>query len=121
MSGARAAFVLALALLGPARQIGEVELSELELRRVLTHSPLGPLPPDPTNAHADDPRAARLGQRLFFEPRVSRNGELSCASCHDPAQSFADGKQVGEGLGQGTRNTRRTSSSSVRPARTWRA
>lgn len=106
MTGSRAALLVALALLGLAQaQDGASELSESELRRALTHSPLGPPPPDPTNAHADDPRAARLGQRLFFDPRVSRNGELSCASCHDPAQSFSDGREVGEGLGPLERNT----------------
>jgi len=29
-----------------------------------------------------------LGQRLFFDPRLSGNGSISCASCHDPAQGF---------------------------------
>ena len=33
-----------------------------------------------------------LGHRLFFEPRLSVTGHESCASCHDPARSFTDGK-----------------------------
>jgi cytochrome c peroxidase len=32
-----------------------------------------------------------LGERLFFEPRVSVTGRYSCASCHDPGRSFSDG------------------------------
>jgi cytochrome c peroxidase len=31
---------------------------------------------------------ARLGQRLFHDPRLSGSGRLSCASCHDPAHAY---------------------------------
>jgi cytochrome c peroxidase len=39
----------------------------------------------------------QLGERLFFEPRLSLTGRYSCASCHDPARSFSDGRRVAEG------------------------
>lgn len=29
-----------------------------------------------------------LGRRLFFEKRLSRDGTLACASCHDPERAF---------------------------------
>src|ERR1700683_1798424 len=32
---------------------------------------------------------AQLGKRLFFDPRLSASGALSCASCHDPAYAYA--------------------------------
>jgi cytochrome c peroxidase len=76
-----------------------------ELRKILTHAPLGEPPPDETNAALAHPLAARLGQRLFFDPRVSRDGDRSCATCHVPEKGFADGLAVGEGLGVLTRNT----------------
>jgi len=76
-----------------------------QIKRILTHSPLGPPPPDPTNAHADDPEAARLGQALFFDPRLSSNGEISCATCHDPDTGFVDGAQTAMGLGAAERNS----------------
>lgn len=38
-----------------------------------------------------------LGKRLFFEPRLSLTGKYSCASCHDPASSFTDGRPVAIG------------------------
>ncbi len=59
------------------------------------------------------PLASRieLGRKLFFEPRLSVDGSTSCASCHDPAHGWADGRRVaigrirdGRGL-PGTRNT----------------
>jgi cytochrome c peroxidase len=48
-----------------------------------------------------------LGRKLFFEPRLSADGKVSCASCHDPARAFTDGRKVAEGIGgrQGTRNS----------------
>ena len=33
-----------------------------------------------------------LGRRLFFDPRLSGNGTQSCASCHQPARAFTDGR-----------------------------
>jgi len=38
-----------------------------------------------------------LGERLFFDTRLSLNGRYSCASCHDPARSFSDGRTVAIG------------------------
>ncbi|MCB9759294.1 MAG: cytochrome-c peroxidase [Alphaproteobacteria bacterium] len=62
------------------------------------------LPPSPTNRVADDPDAATLGSDLFFDVRLSGNGEVSCATCHDPGHYFADPKPLSEGLGQTTRH-----------------
>jgi len=33
-----------------------------------------------------------LGRRLFFDPRLSVTGHYSCASCHDPARAYSDGR-----------------------------
>jgi cytochrome c peroxidase len=38
-----------------------------------------------------------LGERLFFDIRLSLNGRYSCASCHDPTRSFSDGRAVAIG------------------------
>ncbi|MBV1857748.1 MAG: hypothetical protein KUG77_04990 [Nannocystaceae bacterium] len=57
---------------------------------------LGPLPDVPptdwSNAFADDPAAALLGQKLFFDARYSGNGEISCATCHEPRDGFGDSR-----------------------------
>ena len=45
------------------------------------------------------------GRRLFFDAGLSAEGRISCASCHDPARSFQDGRPVAEGRGKGARNT----------------
>jgi len=47
-----------------------------------------------------------LGRRLFNDSALSRDGSVSCASCHDPKRAFTDGKAVSTGIGgaPGTRN-----------------
>lgn len=84
---------------------GTARLSAAETAAVLRLSPLPPLPPDPTNRVADDPRAALLGQALFFDAGLSADGRTSCASCHDPARAFTDGRAVALAVGEGRRNT----------------
>jgi len=66
---------------------------------ILGLSPLPEVPADTTNAWADDPDAAHLGQWLFFDARLSGADDVSCATCHDPQQGFADGLQLSEGAG----------------------
>lgn len=71
--------------------------------RVGAHMPSVALPAD--NLPTAD--GVALGQRLFHDPRLSRDGRVSCASCHDPGRAFADpGKAVSVGVGgrTGTRN-----------------
>jgi cytochrome c peroxidase len=46
-----------------------------------------------------DPQVA-LGRKLFFDPRLSGDGSLSCASCHDPGKRFSDGRVVAVGRNQ---------------------
>jgi cytochrome c peroxidase len=38
-----------------------------------------------------------LGRFLYFDPRLSAAGDISCASCHHPDHAFADGKTVSTG------------------------
>lgn len=73
--------------------------------RLASFSPLPPVPPDPTNRVADDPSAALLGQALFFDERLSANGRVSCATCHDPDRGFTDGRELAFGLAEGRRKT----------------
>ncbi len=68
-------------------------LASLSLRR------LPAAPTDPSNAAEHQPAAAAFGQRLFNDVRLSRNGAVSCASCHDPARQFQDGRPVSQGVG----------------------
>ncbi len=81
-----------------------ITFTEEELIAILRLSPVPPVPPDPTNQYADDERAATLGHRLFFDARLSANGQVSCATCHDPKRSFSDPKPLAVGIGEGSRH-----------------
>ncbi|WP_437329931.1 cytochrome-c peroxidase [Sorangium sp. So ce381] len=41
---------------------------------------------------------AQLGKRLFFDKRLSRTGEIACASCHRQEHAFADPVPVSQGV-----------------------
>ena len=71
----------------------------------LSLSQLPALAPDPSSHVADDPRAAALGQRLFFDTRLSGNGKVSCATCHQPLRDFQDSLPQGHGIGIGGKRT----------------
>jgi cytochrome c peroxidase len=53
------------------------------------------------------PAKVELGRKLFFDARLSADGRISCASCHDPKLAFTDGRAVAEGVGgrRGARNS----------------
>ena len=44
------------------------------------------------------PARVALGQKLFFEPRLSGDGTVACATCHDPDRAFTDGRPVSVGI-----------------------
>jgi cytochrome c peroxidase len=46
----------------------------------------------PAGRDGFSPQAIDLGRYLFFDPVLSKDGSLSCASCHDPDLGFADGR-----------------------------
>jgi cytochrome c peroxidase len=61
-----------------------------------------PVPED----NALTPGKVALGRALFFDTRLSADGSVSCAGCHDPARAFTDGraKSVGVFGRMGTRS-----------------
>jgi cytochrome c peroxidase len=81
---------------GALADAGLVELTLQEEVVSKTQSPLPMVPPDPTNAYADNPTAATLGQRFYFDKAFAgpiaytpndlgaagETGKVSCASCH---------------------------------------
>lgn len=44
------------------------------------------------------PAVLALGRRLFFDPILSSDRSVSCASCHDPAHGFADDRPLSPGV-----------------------
>ncbi|HSV80449.1 MAG TPA: cytochrome c peroxidase [Ramlibacter sp.] len=65
----------------------------------------GERPADGSNAYEQRTEAAALGRALFNDTRLSKNGQVACASCHSASGQFEDGRQVGKGIGTGKRRT----------------
>lgn len=96
---------------------------------VISAQPLGLIPPDDTLArpkplnqaglpaaltrgvippeNPQTPQKIALGEKLFFDGRLSANGTVACASCHDPRRAFTDGRPLSVGMGSrvGQRNS----------------
>ena len=77
----------------------EVTFTEAEVQRILSFGPWpGTAPNDPGNEFSDSLPAQALGKKLFADPGLSRNGEVSCRSCHDPKLAYTDGLTVSVGV-----------------------
>ncbi len=61
-----------------------------------------PIPPD----NPQTPEKIALGEKLFFDGRLSADGTVACATCHEPERAFTDGKPTSIGIhgGIGQRN-----------------
>ncbi len=103
---------------GP-RSPAEWTTSDLVVLQSLSLNNLPALPADPSNAVADEPRAAEFGHKLFFDTRLSANGAVSCATCHQPTRHFSDSFQKGRGIGLSGRNTRSIVGSAYSPWQYW--
>ena len=78
---------------------------DIKVLRTLSLASLPPVPKDPSNAYADDPKAIEFGKKLFFDKRFSANGKVSCATCHIPESFFTDRLPLAKGMGTTTRRT----------------
>jgi cytochrome c peroxidase len=92
---------------------------EIEALRSLWIGSLPPLPPDPSNRYADDPQAAAFGHKLFFDPRLSSNGLVACATCHIPDLMFTDGRALAVGVGVNDRKTMTIVGTAYSPWQFW--
>lgn len=78
----------------------------------------------PPAVPAENPMTAakvELGRHLFYDKRLSADGSMACASCHEQARAFTDGKAVATGItGQvGTRSAMSLANVAYLPVLTW--
>ncbi len=71
---------------------------EKSILRSLWIGSLEPLPVDPSNKYSDNPKAAALGRKLFFEDKFSGNKKVSCATCHREDYLFTDNLPLSHGM-----------------------
>jgi cytochrome c peroxidase len=69
----------------------------------MTVPDIGPLPTSkPTGStSSNDAAKVALGKQLFIDGRLSKNGAIACAFCHNPGTGWADPRQTSIGIGGG--------------------
>jgi len=79
--------------------------------------PIQPISP----ATIDDPRMMELGKKLYFDPRLSRSGFISCNSCHNLSMGGSDNLKtsIGHNWQKGPINAPTVLNSSMSVAQFW--
>jgi cytochrome c peroxidase len=71
----------------------------------------------------NEPTADRiaLGRKLYFDTRLSKDGTLACATCHDVSRGFTDHRSVSEGIGDqlGKRSAPTTMNAAMMQSQFW--
>ena len=83
----------------------------------LTSEPIQPIEP----ATFDEPEKIELGKKLFFDPRLSRSGFISCNSCHNLSMGGSDNlsTSIGHNWQEGPINSPTVLNSSMNVAQFW--
>ncbi len=93
--------------------------NEIAILKSLWLKSLPNLPDDPSNSVANSKLAAEFGKKLFFDTRLSANGKVSCATCHQAERQFTDGLKKAIAIGMSDRNTPSIVGSQYSPWQYW--
>lgn len=87
-------------------QGGALDLSATEIQALLRHGPWpAPWTRDVSNRVSGNAAAIVFGEQLFFDSRLSGNGNVSCATCHVPEKNWTDARKLGVAMAEVDRNT----------------
>lgn len=106
---------------GAALAMGSTSAVAAEFGQYRQHfEPVPAIAPIPADASLTQAKVD-LGRMLFFEPRISASGVISCATCHNPALGYTDRLPVAVGHGGqvGERNTPTVLNSGFFGAQFW--
>ena len=76
--------------------VNAAELSRAEIKKLLGTPDVKTMPVP--NNNADLKAEIALGKALFFDPLLSKDKTISCATCHNPKLGFGDGMAIGIGV-----------------------
>ncbi|MGQ0511802.1 MAG: cytochrome-c peroxidase [Betaproteobacteria bacterium] len=97
---------LAAAALSAGAAASQPAFTEAEIRALVAHGPWPvPLATDPANRASGAREAIALGERLFFDQRLSASGRFSCGTCHVPERNWTDNLTRGRATAEVDRNT----------------
>ena len=77
------------------KKVVELIISIICFTAILFSGPIKPIP----NEVKVDKKKVQLGKKLFFDPILSRDGTISCATCHDLQNGGDDGLKFSFGIG----------------------
>ncbi|NQT87165.1 cytochrome-c peroxidase, partial [bacterium] len=86
----------------------EAAVQEQELDKLLSDTDVSEVPEgfDPVvwaafvpKDNATTAKRVALGRKLYFDKRLSKDGTVSCATCHDVTRGFTDQRKTSEGIG----------------------
>lgn len=98
--------IVAVVAFVPAAAQVLLDFTEGERAAIARHGPWPPVPDrDPSNRVSGESAAIEFGRLLFFDPALSADGRIACATCHRPDRGWTDGEPVSTGLARGVRNT----------------
>ncbi|MFT0875151.1 cytochrome-c peroxidase [Rhodopseudomonas palustris] len=85
--------------------------------RAATDEPISPIKP----AVVKDPNLVELGKKLFFDPRLSKSGFISCNSCHNLSMGGSDNLKtsIGHNWQKGPINAPTVLNASLNVAQFW--
>ncbi len=92
---------------------------QIAILRSLWIGSLGPVPDDPSNRFDTSPAAVVLGRKLFFDQKLSANGQVSCATCHIPDKGFTDNLPVAHGIADSSRRSMPLAGTAYSPWLFW--
>ncbi|WP_020696253.1 cytochrome-c peroxidase [Reyranella massiliensis] len=99
------ALVLAATAAGASAQ-SLLDWTDEEVRSIGRHGPWPPPPVrDPSNRVSGTSAGTLLGEHLFNEPRLSGDGRMSCATCHQAGRDWSDGQAKAQGAVELDRRT----------------
>ena len=102
----RALAAVGFALLAATAAAQDVAFTDAEVRAILAHGPWPvPLTRDASNRVSGSREAVELGERLFFDRRLSASGKFSCGTCHVPERNWTDNQTRGAAAAEVDRNT----------------
>src|SRR5262245_41806034 len=79
------------------------DFTQDEIRALVAHGPWPvPIRADPSNRVSGKREAIELGERLFFDKRLSGKGNFSCGSCHVPERNWTDNQTRGAAIAEVT-------------------
>jgi len=100
--------------------LGTATAADLRERAKEHFQPIPDAPP-PIEGNPITPEKIELGRMLFFEPRISQSGAISCNTCHNLGLSGSDYQStaLGHAWMKGPRNTPTVFNSVLNPALLW--